>query len=79
MLGYFVQNQGSRAVDLVDGMIRNAPEDVDQEGLGLRAVHLCRGSDGVEASGPLTPGIKNIEQVVLSSENRDAHGALNRA
>src|SRR4051794_33163701 len=57
-------------------MICNAPENVGQVGLGIEAVQLRGRSDGVEASSPLSSGIGTTEQVVLPSENRDAHGAL---
>jgi len=58
--GYFVQSQGSWASILVDGVIRDARENIGKIGLRIDAVHPAGLDDGVDAGGALSTRIGAI-------------------
>src|SRR3954447_20249715 len=57
-------------------MICNPPENIRQIGFGVETVHSCGCGDGVEAGRALTSGVGAAEEVILPSQNWDAHRAL---
>ena len=59
----------------MDGMIRDAFEDIGQIGLRIDAAHLCRFDDGVDASGTLSAGIGATEEIIFATENGRSHAA----
>jgi hypothetical protein len=67
---------GEKLVDLMDGMVSDACEDVGEVGVGIDAVHPAGFDDGVHAGGALSAGIGATEEVVFAPENRRAHGPL---
>ena len=57
---------GEQGVDLVDGMIRDAFENIGKIGLQIDAAQLCRFDDGVDTSGALSAGIGAAEEIILA-------------
>jgi hypothetical protein len=55
-------------VDLVDGMIRDAFENIGKIGLRIDAAHLCRIDAGIDISGTLSTGIGATEEIVFAPE-----------
>jgi hypothetical protein len=53
----------------VDGMIRDASENIGQIGLWIDAAHLRGFDDGVDTSGALSAGIGATEEIILAAEN----------
>ncbi len=49
----------------MDGMIRDASENVGQIGVRIDAAHLRRFDDGVDTSGALSAGIGATEEVIF--------------
>ncbi len=65
--GLLCPEPGEQGVDLVDGMICDAPEDICEVGFGIEAVHFCGRGDGVEASSPLASGVGTTKKVIPPS------------
>jgi hypothetical protein len=55
-----------KLVDLMDGMVSDACEDVGEVGVGIDAVHPAGFDDGVHTGGALSAGIGATEEVVFA-------------
>ena len=51
----------------MDGVIRDASENIGQIGVRIDAAHLCRFDDGVDTSGALSAGIGATEEIIFAT------------